>query len=284
MKILILGHKGMLGSDLFARLCIDHVVVGKDIGDFDLTSEDACLRVVEETVPEIIINAAAYTNVDGAEENKDLCYAVNAQGVKNLVEASRGRRIKIVHFSTDYVFDGTKDKPYSETDIPNPINVYGASKEAGEKFLQAGDNEFLLIRTAWLYGKHGKNFVTTILAKTKNEKKLSVVDDQIGSPTYTWDLAGAVKVLLEGGHNGIFHITNRGLCSWYEFTLKILQYTGIKGITVEPARSADLTRAARRPLFSGLSNKKFTETTGKTMRVWQLALSDFVDNLESDYR
>ncbi len=284
MKILILGHKGMLGSDLFARLCPEHDVTGKDVEDFDLASEVSCRQVIDQSEPRVIINAAAYTNVDGAEGNHDLAYAVNAGGIKNLIAACEDRRIKIVHFSTDYVFDGTKGHPYKEGDTPNPQNVYGASKLEGERILQAYPHDFLLIRTSWLYGKNGKNFVRTILEKTKTEKKLTVVDDQVGSPTYTWDLAGATKILIEGGHCGIFHVTNRGLCSWYEFTLKILEYAEQKDITVLPSKSADLTRPAKRPHFSGLSGGKFSEITGKTLRFWQLALAEFMDKLGHSYR
>jgi dTDP-4-dehydrorhamnose reductase len=276
MKILILGHRGMLGSDLLNRLGLDHDVAGKDIEDFDLTSGDSCRQVIEEVMPEVVVNAAAYTNVDGAETHRDLCFAVNAEGVRNLVVACRDRKIRIVHFSTDYVFDGTKRKPYTEADVPNPLNVYGASKLQGERFLQDHKAPFLLIRTEWLYGKNGKNFVGTILEKAKTERLLKVVDDQIGSPTYTWDLAGAVKVLIDGGHAGVYHITNRGVCSWFEFTRKILQYAGQDSVTVEPITSGSLSRPALRPLFSGLSGKKFRESTGKTLRVWQMALQDFI--------
>jgi dTDP-4-dehydrorhamnose reductase len=276
MKILILGHQGMLGCDLFSRLGVDHDVTGKDIDDFDLTSGDSCRAVIEEVMPQVVVNAAAYTNVDGAETNRDLCYAVNAEGVRNLVVACQDRRIGIVHFSTDYVFDGAKGEPYTEEDLPNPLNVYGASKLQGERFLRDHTAPFLLIRTEWLYGKNGKNFVGTILEKAKTERNLKVVDDQIGSPTNTWDLAGAVKVLIDGGHAGVYHITNRGVCSWFDFARKILQYAGMDDVTVDPIASSSLSRPALRPLYSGLSGKKFRETTGKTMRVWQIALQDFM--------
>jgi len=284
MKILLLGHQGMLGSDLFNRLGLDHDVTGKDMGDFNLTSEDSCRHVIEEVVPQVVVNAAAYTNVDGAETNRDLCFAVNAEGVGNLVAACRDRRIKIVHFSTDYVFDGTKGEPYTEEDAPNPLNAYGAAKLQGETYLRDHSAPFLLIRTEWLYGKNGKNFVATILEKVKTERKLKVVDDQIGSPTYTWDLAGAVKVLLEGGHDGIYHITNRGVCSWFEFTRKILQLAGQDDVTVDPIKSSRLARPAQRPPYSALSGKKFRETTGKTLRVWQLALQDFMERTNQSCR
>ena len=277
MKILILGHKGMLGSDLMLRMMAAHDVTGKDVGDFDITVEDDCGRVIAECSPDVVINAAAYTNVDGCETDRDRCFAVNAVGVKNIALACRGKGIRIVHFSTDYIFDGRKETPYVEEDEPAPLNVYGASKLEGERFLQAFSDRWLLIRTAWLYGKNGKNFVKTILEKADAVKTLDVVDDQIGAPTYSWDLAAAVQLLIEGGHEGLFHLTNRGRCSWHEFACKIMQYAGKNDVTVRPIPSADLARPAVRPAWSVLSSRKFSEATGKTMRFWQIALQDYLE-------
>jgi dTDP-4-dehydrorhamnose reductase len=277
MKILILGYKGMLGSDLMLRLTAAHDVAGKDVDDFDIAAEGDCRQVIEECLPDVVINAAAYTNVDGCEADRDRCFSVNAVGVKNIALACRGKGIRIVHFSTDYVFDGGKAVPYVEEDEPAPLNVYGASKLEGERFLQAFSDRWLLIRTAWLYGRNGKNFVKTILEKAAIVKTLDVVDDQIGAPTYSWDLSAAVQLLIEGGHDGLFHLTNRGRCSWYEFACKILQYAGMNDVTVRPIRSAGLTRPAVRPAWSVLSSRKFSEATGKTMRFWQIALQDYLE-------
>jgi dTDP-4-dehydrorhamnose reductase len=276
MKILVLGHKGMLGSDLMLRLGAAHDVTGIDIGDFDITAGDDCARVIAECSPEVVINAAAYTNVDGCEANRERCFAVNAGGVKNVALACRGKGIRIVHFSTDYIFDGRKETPYVESDPPAPLNVYGASKLEGERFLEAFSDHWLLIRTAWLYGQNGKNFVKTILEKSSAVKTLDVVDDQIGAPTYSWDLAAAVRLLIEGGQEGIYHLTNRGRCSWYEFACKILLYAGKTDVTVRPIRSQGLARSAVRPAWSVLSSRKFSEETGKTMRFWQIALQDYL--------
>lgn len=280
MKILVLGHKGMLGSDLMLRLAAAHEMTGIDIGDFDITAEDDCARVISERSPEVVINAAAYTDVDGCETNRERCFAVNAVGVKNIALACRGRGIRIVHFSTDYIFDGRKETPYVETDPPAPLNVYGASKLEGERFLEAFSDHWLLIRTAWLYGQNGKNFVKTILEKSFTVKTLDVVDDQIGAPTYAWDLAAAVGLLIDGGREGIFHLTNRGRCSWYEFACKILEYAGKTGVSVRPIRSQVLARSAVRPAWSVLSSRKFSEETGKTMRSWQTALQDYLGLVE----
>jgi dTDP-4-dehydrorhamnose reductase len=277
MKILILGHKGMLGSDLMLRLSSSHEVAGRDVGDFDIVSENDCERVVAECSPEVVINAAAYTNVDGCETDRERCLAVNALGVKNIALACRGRRLMLVHFSTDYVFDGRKETPYSEDDPPAPLNIYGVSKLEGERFLQAFSDRYLLIRTAWLYGRHGKNFVHTILERASTIKTLEVVDDQIGSPTCSWDLAAAVQLLIEGGHTGLFHVTSRGRCSWYEFACKILQYAGRNDVSVLPIPSDGLSRPAVRPAWSVLSSRKFSEMTGKTMKFWQIALRDYLD-------
>ena len=259
MKILILGHKGMLGSDLMLRMMVAHDVTGKDVGDFDITVEDDCGRVIAECSPDVVINAAAYTNVDGCETDRERCFAINAVGVKNIALACRGKGIRIVHFSTDYIFDGRKETPYVEEDEPAQLNVYGASKLEGERFLQAFSDRWLLIRTAWLYGRNGKNFVKTILEKAAAVKTLDVVDDQIGAPTYSWDLAAAVQLLVEGGHEGLFHLTNRGRCSWHEFACKILQYAGKNDVTVRPIPSADLAWPAVRPAWSVMSSRKFSE-------------------------
>lgn len=279
MKILILGHKGMLGSDLFLRLFAFHELTGKDIEDFDIASQGACEEVIVETEPDVVINAAAYTNVDGCESDRDTCFSVNAEGVKNIALACRKKRIKIVHFSTDYVFDGTQRTPYQEDDKCNPLNVYGKSKLAGERYLRQFSDNFLLIRSAWLYGKNGKNFVKTIVEKARTETLLKIVDDQVGSPTFTWDLAAAVQLLIEGQHAGVFHITNRGNCSWYEFTVKILKSACITDVTVKPIKSDALERPALRPHYSVLTCRKFMETTGKAMRYWQVALDDYISKM-----
>jgi dTDP-4-dehydrorhamnose reductase len=191
----------------------------------------------------------------------------------------KGRGIKVVHFSTDYVFNGKKGSPYLEDDLCDPINVYGWSKLAGEQYLQQYSNNFLLIRSSWLYGRNGKNFVKTIIEKARTEKNLKVVDDQVGSPTFTWDLASAVQLLVEGQYTGIFHVTNRGNCSWYEFAQRIVKFSSVNEISVTPIKSDVLARPAKRPPYSVLSCRKFIASTGKTMRYWQVALDDFISKM-----
>jgi dTDP-4-dehydrorhamnose reductase len=276
MRMLVMGHKGMLGSDLMDVLGRDHEVNGVDIGEFDITSAGDCIRVVEEFKPDVVVNAAAYTDVDGCETNRDLCFAVNAEGVRNIASACRGSSAKIIHYSTDYVFDGTKREPYLEDDPCRPINTYGESKRKGEQVLIEAAENHVLIRTAWLYGRQGKNFVKAILAKAKEDGKLRVVDDQVGSPTFSFDLAQATKLLVERDCRGIYHVTNRGVCSWYQFAQRILEYAQVPGVTVEPIRSQELNRKAKRPAYSVLSNRKFMEATQKAMRPWQVALNDYL--------
>lgn len=280
MKILLLGHKGMLGTDLMRRLGVAHEVTGKDVGDFDITSSESCRQVISEANPDVVINAAAYTNVDGAETNGDACFAVNAEGVRNVALACEKANIRIVHFSTDYVFDGTQGTPYLEDDTPSPRGIYAQSKAAGEKYLQEYSNNYLLIRTAWLYGRNGKNFVKTILEKARHTDTLRVVDDQTGSPTYSRDLAGAVQILLEQNCQGIFHVTNRGSCTWHAFTKKILEYAGLEHVDVEPLQTKELNLPAPRPAYSVLNTRKFSDTTGNIMRFWQLALRDYIEHTE----
>ena len=281
MKILLLGHKGMLGSDLLTQMSLHHDVVGMDQEEIDITSAADCAKAIEDTAPQIVINAAAYTNVDGCETAKDDCFAVNAEAVKNIAEACRSKNIRIIHFSTDYVFDGTAKQPYKEDDDCDPINTYGASKLAGEHYLQTLAQNYIIIRTAWLYGANGKNFVRTILEKAKTTPKLKVVDDQLGSPTHTKDLAVAVDHLIEKNSQGIFHVTNRGSCSWYEFAVKILREAGIDDVEVSPIKSEQLSRAAKRPAYSVMSMQKFIFTTGKAMQPWQLGLQDYIESVKA---
>jgi dTDP-4-dehydrorhamnose reductase len=280
MRILLLGHKGMLGSDLLLKLNLQHEVVGLDKEEIDIVSADECEKAIKETKPDILINAAAYTNVDGCETAKEECFTVNAEAVKNIAEACLNKNIRIIHFSTDYVFDGTAKRPYKEDDQCNPINAYGESKLAGERYLQSLADDYVLIRTSWLYGVKGKNFVQTILEKAKTTPTLSIVDDQVGSPTYTKDLAAAVDLLISQNLKGIFHITNRGRCSWYQFAVKILQESGMNDIKVIPIKSNKLPRPAMRPAYSVLSMQKFIATTGKTMQPWQLALQDYLKSIK----
>ena len=281
MKVLLLGHKGMLGSDLMAQFKYRHEVIGMDLEEIDITSASDCRKAVMENNPQLIINAAAYTNVDACETDREACFAVNTEAVKNIAEACNSKSITIIHYSTDYVFDGNGSRPYREDDPCNPINAYGASKLAGENYLRQLTDNFIIIRTAWLYGAHGKNFVQAILDRAKATGKLTVVDDQTGSPTCTRDLAAATELLVDKNARGIFHVTNRGSCTWFDFARKILKEAHLETVEILPMKTGDLQRAAMRPAYSVLSMQKFIDTTGKTMQPWQLAFQDYYKVLTS---
>ncbi len=271
----------MLGSDLMAQFKYRHEVIGMDREEIDITRAFECRNAVADTRPDLVINAAAYTNVDGCETAKDECFAVNAEAVKNIAEACRDRSIPIVHYSTDYVFDGNGTRPYLEDDPCNPINTYGASKLTGEHHLRRITDNHLIIRTAWLYGAKGKNFVQAILEKARATGKLTVVDDQTGSPTCTRDLAAATELLVDKNARGIFHVTNRGWCTWFDFARKILQEARLETVELLPIKTSELVRAAKRPAYSVMSGQKFITVTGKTMQPWQLAFSDYYRHITS---
>ncbi len=279
MKILILGAKGMLGNDLRLQLEGTHQAAGVDSAECDITSPADCKRAVAEYAPDVVVNAAAYANVDGCETERERCFAVNAEGVKNIALACRGKGITVVHFSTDYVFDGSGSAPYREEDAAAPINAYGFSKLQGERLLAEFAESWLLIRTSWLYGLYGRNFVKAILEKAETSSNLEVVSDQIGSPTFARDLAFAVGVLIGEKKTGVYHLTNRGQCSWHEFACRILEYAGKTGIAVKPIGSGDLKRAAARPSWSVLSTEKFEKDTGREMRYWEVALRDYLKEI-----
>jgi len=277
LKILVLGAKGMLGCDLHRHFEAVHEVTALDSSSCDITSPEECRRVIRDLSPDVVVNAAAYTNVDGCETDRERCFLVNAEGVKNIALACRGRGALIVHFSTDYVFDGTGRTPYREDDATNPINAYGASKLQGERFLAEYADRWLLLRTSWLYGAHGKNFVAAILAKAATADHLEVVSDQIGSPTFAGDLAWAAGVLIGKKKTGVYHLANDGRCSWHEFACKILEFAGKSDISVKPIHSEELKRAAARPAWSVLSTDKFRRETGREMRRWEAALKDYLE-------
>jgi dTDP-4-dehydrorhamnose reductase len=277
MKILLLGHKGMLGSDLYSYLGNFHAVIGMDKEEIDITSYAECEKVCDKVMPEIVINAAAYTDVDGCETNMEKAFAVNSWAVMNLAKLCRENHIKLVHFSTDYVFDGNINIPYKEDDRERAINVYGNSKSVGEKLLRDNVYKYLIIRTSWLYGKNGKNFVKSILEKAKAGEEISVVCDQIGVPTYTKDLAFAVNVLLSLKKTGTYHVTNSESCTWHNFARVILYDAGFADKEITAIASSQLDREAQRPLYSVLNNEKFELATGYRMRNWRKALQNYLE-------
>ena len=223
-----------------------------------------------------MINLAAYTDVDGCELNEEKAFAVNAEGTKHVALAASRCRAKMVYLSTDYVFDGNKREPYLESDSPHPLNVYGRSKWKGEQYVQELVKDALIIRTQWLYGRYGKNFVTSILRQAREKKVLSIVNDQIGSPTYTVDLAKAISALIQFDARGIFHVANSDLCTWYTFGQAILKLSGMDKVKVIPISSKELGRPAIRPSYSVLNCQKLKKETGLTLRPWSEALKDYL--------
>jgi dTDP-4-dehydrorhamnose reductase len=281
MKILLFGALGMLGRDLQTILSDQHEVIGKDIQDLDITDAEQVRNEVEALQPQAVINAAAFTEVDGCESRKERAFAVNAEGAGHMVRACRKTGARLIHLSTDYIFDGTSPAPYSEEAPPNPLNVYGQSKLKGEQLIQETRGNYLILRTAWLYGKHGKNFVDTILRLASQEEELRVVDDQRGSPTFTRDLSRAIAQLLNKDVRGILHVTNSGSCSWFEFAKRILETKGVPDgkIRVVPISSRELNRPARRPSNSLLDCSRFQKLTGGKMRPWDEALRDYLSGV-----
>jgi len=281
MKILVTGGLGQLGWDCREVFGPKHEVLALDLPNLDITDPDSVDGILNLWKPDVLVNCAAYTAVDRAETDVAKSWHVNRDGPALLASRAKAHGIFLVHVSTDYVFDGTKGEPYLEDDVCRPINVYGESKRKGEEALAETLERHLLIRTAWLYGRGGKNFVKAILAKVKDEGTLRVVDDQVGSPTFTLDLAQATKLLLKLDCTGTYHVTNRGVCSWYEFARRILEYAQVAGVTVVPIKSGELNRKAARPAYSVLSNRKFMEATKKAMRPWQVALNDCLSQMRA---
>jgi dTDP-4-dehydrorhamnose reductase len=286
-RILVIGARGMLGRDLMGILnasLLDDEVIGWDIEEIDIRKEDESVTKIETLRPEIVIHVAAYTDVDGCESDKEKAFAVNAEGTRHVALAASTCRAKMVYLSTDYVFDGEKREPYLESDPPRPLNVYGHSKLKGEQYVQEGVKDFLIIRTQWLYGPFGKNFVDSILRQAGEKKTLSIVNDQTGSPTYTVDVAKAISGLIQFNARGIFHVVNSDLCTWYTFGQAILNLSGVSQVRVIPISSKELDRPAARPFYSVLSCRKLKKETGLTMRPWSEALKDYLSTYRQPLR
>ena|ERR1039457_6442283 len=270
--ILIVGANGMLGQDLTALL--GDRARGVDIADIDITSLESTERVVTALRPSVVVNCAAYTDVDGCEANRDLAMKVNGEGVGHLALVTRGIGAKLVQISTDYVFNGSKGVPYVETDSVQPLSIYGVSKLLGERNAVI-NSDHLIVRTQWLYGLHGKNFVETMLRLAGEKDHVNVVNDQIGSPTWTVDLAKAIVVLIEKGCRGVYHAANAEFCSWNDFARAIFEESGLS-VDVQGMTTADLNRPAQRPLYSTLDCGKLVQETGFQPQSWREALRAYL--------
>jgi dTDP-4-dehydrorhamnose reductase len=266
----------MLAGDLTPRLATrGHRVVAPAESDFDITDAESVERAVSDANPELLVNCAAYNAVDLAETEPASADAVNGYGVRNLCVACRERKIPIVHFSTDYVFDGTKNSPYAVTAPPRPINRYGQSKLLGERFVQELTDSFYLVRTSWLFGLHGRNFVEVILAKAQEQGELAVTDGETGCPTWTGHVSDAVVDLIETRRFGVYHAVNSEPTTWHDFAAEILRLSGVDAV-LHRVSSPAVARAARRPSFSVLDSHPLPEVVGWEMPSWSSALREYL--------
>jgi dTDP-4-dehydrorhamnose reductase len=280
-KILVIGAKGMLGRDLVETLRSSFPkdeITGWDLEEIDIQEERNTITRIRNLEPGVIVHLAAYTDVDGCELNEKKAFAVNAEGTKHVALGAATCGAKVVTLSTDYVFDGKKGSPYLEEDPPNPLNIYGRSKWKGEQYVQELVKDALIVRTQWLYGKHGKNFVASVLRQAREKGELSVVNDQVGSPTYTFDLSQAIALLIERRAQGIFHVANSHSCTWYHYARTILKLSGMERVKVVPISSKELAYPAVRPAYSVLDTEKLKRETGLTLRPWVEALKDYLSS------
>ncbi|MCI5855083.1 MAG: dTDP-4-dehydrorhamnose reductase [Prevotella sp.] len=282
MNILITGCNGQLGNELqlLEAKYQQHTFFNTDVNELDITNQLAVDDYVFRNQIDCIINCAAYTAVDKAEEQKELCTTLNTVAPSYLAAAVEKRGGCMIQISTDYVFDGTHSTPYVETDTPAPNSVYGCTKLAGELGVTKFCKKSIVIRTAWLYSTFGNNFVKTMLRLGRERKELGVVADQIGSPTYAADLAAAIMTIVEKGVKpGVYHYTNEGVASWYDFTKAIHRMAGIKDCNVKPIHTSDYPTAATRPAYSVLDKKKITDDYQLTIPHWEEALQRCMDSL-----
>ncbi len=280
MKVLVTGVKGQLGYDVVNELTKrGHEAVGVDVDEMDITDGEACRQVITEANPDAVIHCAAYTAVDAAEDNVDLCRRVNADGTRNIALVCRDLDIKMVYISTDYVFDGQGTRPWEPDDARDPLNVYGVTKCEGEMAVEELVKKFFIVRIAWVFGVNGKNFIRTMLRLGEERGAVSVVDDQIGSPTYTYDLARLLVDMTESEHYGRYHATNEGFCSWYEFACEIFKQAGMAEVKVTPVDSSQFPAKAKRPMNSRMDKSKLAANGFEPLPAWQDALNRYLKEI-----
>ncbi|MGG1312878.1 dTDP-4-dehydrorhamnose reductase [Cohnella laeviribosi] len=278
--LLVTGANGQLGQELVRMVTEKIRIVGYGRDRLDITNLDQCREVIADIRPDAIIHAAAYTAVDKAESEPDEAYRINALGTRNLAIAAREQAAKLCYISTDYVFDGIGTAPYNEYDNTNPQSVYGKSKRAGEILLQSLADRYFIVRTSWVYGKFGNNFVKTMLKLASERDSVTVVEDQIGSPTYTYDLAQFLIELVQTEKYGVYHASNTGSCSWYEFAKAIFEESGIP-IRTEPCTTEQFPRPAPRPAYSVMDHSAIRQNGFKDLRPWREALRAFLKELKA---
>lgn len=275
-NILVTGSTGQLGSDVVKELLKrGYSTLSPNRSELNLCSEDNIRNYILNSNCEAIVHCAAYTQVDKAEDEKDLCIKINATATKHIAKCAKILDIPMIYISTDYVFDGTKDGEYTENDETNPINIYGESKLAGEKYVQEILDKYYIVRTSWVFNINGKNFIETMLRLSKANNQLSIVNDQIGSPTYTKDLSRLLVDMLETSKYGLYHATNEGYCSWYEFADTIFKLANIN-IDIKAINSNEYASRAKRPMNSKLSKDKLIEYGFKPLPHWEDALKDYL--------
>lgn len=279
MKVLVTGVKGQLGYDVMAELAKRNIeAIGVDIDEMDITDKISVEKVIGEAAPDVVVHCAAYTAVDAAEDNEALCRRVNADGTRNIAEVCKKLDCKMVYISTDYVFDGQGTRPWEPDDERHPLNVYGQTKYEGELAVQENLSKYFIVRIAWVFGKNGKNFVKTMLKLAETHDKLTVVNDQFGSPTYTYDLARLLVDMIQTDKYGIYHATNEGICTWYEFACEIFRQAGVK-IEVTPVPASEYPAKAKRPENSRLDKGKLTENGFERLPSWQDALRRYIKEI-----
>jgi dTDP-4-dehydrorhamnose reductase len=277
MRIVVTGSGGQLGSDL-CRMLAKETVIRKDLPEFDLAKPEMEAQILDAK-PDVIFHAGAYTDVDGAERAPDLAMAVNRDGTAQVARAAARAGARLIYVSTDYVFDGAATVPYTEQDVPNPLNAYGMSKWLGEQAVLASGADALVVRTAWLYGHHGKNFVKSIMQAARREPGLRVVSDQQGCPTFAEDLASALIALMAKQVGGVIHVTNQGHCTWHEFAEAIVREMGLT-VPVVPISTEEAGRVAKRPRFSVLNQDRLV-SLGIRMPEWRRSLAQFVSEAQA---
>lgn len=277
MKVLVTGINGQLGHDVMGELKKrGHEAVGVDIGEMDITDAGCVKRVITQAAPEAVVHCSAYTAVDRAEEEVELCRRVNAEGTKNVAEVCAELDCKLLYLSTDYIFSGEGERPWEPGDEPDPLNVYGLTKFEGEQEIKSRMDKYFIVRISWVFGVNGNNFIKTMLRLGRENGAVRVVDDQIGSPTYTYDLAVLLVDMIETEKYGEYHASNEGICSWYEFAKEIFAAAGMNEVEVTPVSSEEFPAKAKRPKNSRMSKEKLVKNGFNKLPSWQDAVKRYV--------